>query len=63
MIPLRKESKIPQKKPVWLHKALSEKLRDKKDKNKKWKEGHIIKTEEQQKSESTKSEKLQFRVN
>uniref|UniRef100_A0A8C5SD23 Sodium/hydrogen exchanger n=1 Tax=Laticauda laticaudata TaxID=8630 RepID=A0A8C5SD23_LATLA len=38
--PLRKKNKKSKKKPAWLHKELSGKLKEKKDKYKKWKEGH-----------------------
>uniref|UniRef100_A0A2D4LRK9 Uncharacterized protein n=1 Tax=Micrurus spixii TaxID=129469 RepID=A0A2D4LRK9_9SAUR len=45
---LRKKNKKSKKKPAWLHKDLSGKLKEKKDKYKKWKEGHTTKAEYQQ---------------
>jgi hypothetical protein len=55
-IPTKKKNNSSQKKPAWLHKELSDKLKDKKDKYKNWKEGHITKSEYQQIARACKDE-------
>lgn len=49
-----REIKTKQKKPAGLHKELSDKLRDKKVRYKKWKEAHITKAEYQQRGQICK---------
>ncbi|XP_058028993.1 uncharacterized protein LOC131193128 [Ahaetulla prasina] len=55
-IPMKKKNNRSQKKPAWMHKELSDKLKDKKDKYKKWKEGQITKAEYQQIAQACKDE-------